>query len=115
MIFPRDPVREQLVSISKRFAMNPFPNTASSRKKNNAKTRNSSSRRQCPLQIVPSPINGIGLCQGNSSLMTDDLPSVSHFGKQEKIHFVHFRDVEESRRSSRTRFTVKGKAILWNV
>jgi mannonate dehydratase len=46
------------------------------------------------VDLVPSPMNGIGLCQGNFSLMTDDLPSViRHFGKQKKIHFVHFRDV----------------------
>lgn len=38
--------------------------------------------------------NGIALCQGNFTLMTDDLPSViRHFGEQDKIYFVHFRDV----------------------
>ncbi len=46
------------------------------------------------LDLVPSPVNGITLCQGNFALMTDDLPSViRHFGKQEKIFFVHLRDV----------------------
>ena len=46
------------------------------------------------LDMFPSPVNGIGLCQGNFTLMTDDLPSViRHFGKQKKIFFVHFRDV----------------------
>jgi mannonate dehydratase len=46
------------------------------------------------LDIVPSPMNGITLCQGNFTLMTDDLPGViRHFGKQNKIFFVHFRDV----------------------
>ena len=46
------------------------------------------------LDLVPSPMNGITLCQGNFTLMTDDLPSViRHFGKQNKIFFVHFRDV----------------------
>lgn len=46
------------------------------------------------LDLVPSPVNGIALCQGNFTLMTDDLPSViRYFGKQEKIFFVHFRDV----------------------
>jgi len=46
------------------------------------------------LDLVPSPVNGITLCQGNFTLMTDDLPSViRQFGKQEKIFFVHFRDV----------------------
>ncbi len=46
------------------------------------------------LDLVPSPVNGIALCQGNFTLMTDDLPSaIRHFGKQKKIFFVHFRDV----------------------
>jgi mannonate dehydratase len=46
------------------------------------------------LDLVPSPVNGITLCQGNFTLMTDDLPSViRRFGAQNKIFFVHFRDV----------------------
>jgi mannonate dehydratase len=46
------------------------------------------------LDLVPSPVNGITLCQGNFTLMTDDLPSViRHFGQQRKIFFLHFRDV----------------------
>ena len=46
------------------------------------------------LDLYPSPMNGIALCQGNFTLMTDDLPSViRHFGKQKKVFFVHFRDV----------------------
>lgn len=46
------------------------------------------------LDSVPSPMNGITLCQGNFTLMTDDLPDVIRkFGNQNKIFFVHFRDV----------------------
>jgi mannonate dehydratase len=46
------------------------------------------------LDLVPSPVNGIALCQGNFTLMTDDLPgAIRHFGSQNKIFFVHFRDV----------------------
>jgi mannonate dehydratase len=46
------------------------------------------------LDPVPSPMNGITLCQGNFTLITDDLPSViRHFGRQNKIFFIHFRDV----------------------
>ena len=46
------------------------------------------------IDLVPSPVNGIALCQGNFTLMTDDLPSaIRHFGEQKKIFFVHFRDV----------------------
>ncbi len=46
------------------------------------------------LELVPSPMNGIALCQGNFTLMTDDLPgAIRQFGFQKKIFFVHFRDV----------------------
>ena len=44
------------------------------------------------LDLAPSPMNGIALCQGNFTLMTDDLPEViRQFG--DKIFFVHMRDV----------------------
>ena len=47
------------------------------------------------LDLAPSPMNGITLCQGNFTLMTDDLPGVIRdFGRQGKIFFVHFRDVQ---------------------
>ena len=46
------------------------------------------------LDLVPSPVNGMTLCQGNFTLMTSDLPAVIRdFGRQGKIFFVHFRDV----------------------
>ena len=46
------------------------------------------------LDLVPSPVNGIALCQGNFTLMTDDLPgAIRYFGSQKKVFFVHFRDV----------------------
>jgi len=44
------------------------------------------------MDLADSPMNTIALCQGNFTLMTDDLPGVIRkFGK--KISFVHFRDV----------------------
>jgi mannonate dehydratase len=44
------------------------------------------------LDLSSSPMHGITLCQGNFTLMTDDLPSViRRFGP--RIFFVHFRDV----------------------
>ena len=44
------------------------------------------------LEIAPSPMNTITLCQGNFTLMTDDLPgAIRKFGM--KISFIHFRDV----------------------
>ena len=46
------------------------------------------------LDLLPSPMNGITLCQGNFTLMTGDLPgAIRHFGRQNKIFFIHFRDV----------------------
>jgi mannonate dehydratase len=46
------------------------------------------------LELVPGDANGVTLCQGNFTLMTDDLPAVIRlFGEQGKIFFVHFRDV----------------------
>ena len=46
------------------------------------------------IDMIPSPVSGIALCQGNFTLMTDDLPGViRHFGSLNKIFFVHFRDV----------------------
>jgi mannonate dehydratase len=47
------------------------------------------------LDLIPSPVNGITMCQGNFTLMTDDLPgAIRQFGQQGKIFFVHFRDVQ---------------------
>ena len=47
------------------------------------------------LDLYPSEMSGIALCQGNFTLMTDDLPgAIRKFGKQQKIFFVHFRDVQ---------------------
>lgn len=46
------------------------------------------------VDLVPSPVNGITFCQGNFTLMTDDVPAaIRRFGRQGKIFFVHFRDV----------------------
>ena len=44
------------------------------------------------VEMRPSPMNTITLCQGNFTLMTDDLPAaIRSFG--DHISFVHFRDV----------------------
>jgi mannonate dehydratase len=44
------------------------------------------------LELVPSPMNTITMCQGNFTLMSDDLPrEIRKFGN--KISFIHFRDV----------------------
>jgi len=45
------------------------------------------------LDMYDSPNHGLTFCQGNFSAMEADIPAaIQQFG--EKIHFVHFRDVE---------------------
>ena len=46
------------------------------------------------VDLVPSPVNGVTLCQGNFTLMTQDVPAaIRQFGRQGKLFFAHFRDV----------------------
>jgi mannonate dehydratase len=46
------------------------------------------------IDLHPSEANAITFCQGNFTLMTDDLPGlIRDFGGQGRIAFVHFRDV----------------------
>ncbi|MBC7737472.1 MAG: mannonate dehydratase [Candidatus Saccharibacteria bacterium] len=45
------------------------------------------------MDLADSPMNTITMCQGNFTLMTQDLPAeIRKFGP--KISFVHFRDVQ---------------------
>lgn len=47
------------------------------------------------LNVVDSEANSLCVCQGNYALMTDDVPgAIRHFGRDGKVAFVHFRDVE---------------------
>lgn len=65
------------------------------------------------LDLVPSPANGIGLCQGNFGMMTDDLPDViRYFGGQKKIHFVHFRDIRGTPRKFDEAFHDDGRTNM---
>ena len=65
------------------------------------------------IDMVPSPVNGIALCQGNFTLMTDDLPAaIRHFGKQGKIFFVHFRDVRGTAEKFVETFHDEGKTDM---
>jgi|ECHnycMinimDraft_1075156.scaffolds.fasta_scaffold02816_3 mannonate dehydratase len=66
------------------------------------------------LSLVRSPYNGITLCQGNFTLMTDDLPSViRHFGG--KVFFVHFRDVVGNKYQFTETMIGRGKTDLVEV
>ncbi|OMF38367.1 mannonate dehydratase [Paenibacillus sp. FSL H8-0548] len=49
---------------------------------------------QRAIDLVPSECNGITLCQGTLATAGEDIPSViRQFAKQDKLFFVHFRDV----------------------
>jgi mannonate dehydratase len=61
------------------------------------------------LKIVPSPVNGITFCQANFKLMGEDIKSlVKEFGGQDKIFFVHLRDVAGTRGHFRETFHDNG-------
>jgi mannonate dehydratase len=63
------------------------------------------------VEMVPSPMNTITLCQGNFTLMTDDLPSaIRGFGKA--ISFVHFRDVQGTPEAFRETWHDAGKTDM---
>lgn len=66
------------------------------------------------VDLIPSPVNGIALCQGNFTLMTDDLPEViRHFGRLGKIFFVHFRDVRGTKEKFVETFHDEGKTDMY--
>jgi mannonate dehydratase len=47
------------------------------------------------IDLVPSPVNGITMCQGTFSTMGADVPrEIQNFLDRGAIHFVHFRDVK---------------------
>jgi len=47
------------------------------------------------FERLPSAANAMTLCQGNFTLMTEDLPGeIRKFGNEDRIAFVHFRDVQ---------------------
>jgi mannonate dehydratase len=49
---------------------------------------------QQAVDLVPSEYNGLTFCQGNVTLMTNNVPeAIRRFGEQDKIFYVHFRDV----------------------
>jgi mannonate dehydratase len=46
------------------------------------------------LEMVKSDYNGITFCQGSFATMGADIPAaIRYFGRRQKIHFVHFRDI----------------------
>jgi mannonate dehydratase len=65
------------------------------------------------LRLNPSPANGITLCQGNFTLMTDDLPAViRELGSTGRVYFVHFRDVRGTAERFEETFIDEGKTDM---
>lgn len=65
------------------------------------------------IDMYDTEVNGITLCQGNFTLMTDDLPAViREFGKKGRINFVHFRDVRGDAKKFVETFHDEGKTDM---
>ena len=65
------------------------------------------------LSLNPSESNGITLCQGNFTLMTDNLPGViRELGSTGRVYFVHFRDVRGTPQKFVETFIDEGKTDM---
>lgn len=68
------------------------------------------------IGIYPSPSNGITMCQGNFSLMGEDIPTlVKEFGGKKLIHFVHFRNVRGSKMNFVETFHDEGQIDMYEA
>lgn len=66
--------------------------------------------------IYPSPNNGLTMCQGNFSLMGEDIPTlVKDFGKRNLIHFVHFRNVRGGKMNFWETFHDEGQIDMYEA
>jgi mannonate dehydratase len=66
--------------------------------------------------IYPSQNNGITMCQGNFSLMGEDIPTlVKYFGKRNLIHFVHFRNVRGGKMNFVETFHDEGQIDMYEA
>ncbi|WP_138751236.1 mannonate dehydratase [Paenibacillus sinopodophylli] len=73
----------------------------------------SASALQRAIDLVPSEYSGITLCQGTLATAGDDIPSViSQFAKQNKLFFVHFRDVQGTPEKFEETFHDDGKTNM---
>ncbi len=68
------------------------------------------------IDLVPSPNNGITLCQGTFATMGEDIPAViRYFGKLKKIFFVHFRDIRGDKWKFEETFHDEGKTDMYQA
>ena len=64
-------------------------------------------------ELVPSSSNGITYCQGNFAAMDADIPAtIRAFGRRDKIHFVHYRDIRGSAEKFEETFHDDGKTNM---
>ncbi|XEC96541.1 mannonate dehydratase [Paenibacillus tarimensis] len=71
---------------------------------------------QKAIDLVPSEYNGITLCQGTLATAGEDIPAVIRkFAKQDKIFFVHFRDVRGTPEKFEETFHDDGKTDMYEA
>ncbi|MBD2702172.1 mannonate dehydratase [Spirosoma sp. BT702] len=68
------------------------------------------------LALYPSPNNGITMCQGSFATMGEDIPTVvKYFGEQDKIFFVHFRDIRGNKLNFEETFYDDGQNDMYKA
>lgn len=68
------------------------------------------------MNIVPSPMNGITFCQANFKLMGEDIYALAEeWSRQNKIFFVHFRDVEGTKEKFHETFHDNGPTDMGKI
>lgn len=68
------------------------------------------------IDLVPSPNNGLTLCQGTFATMGEDIPSViKYFGERKKIFFVHFRDIRGDKNHFEETWHDEGKTDMYKA
>ena len=66
------------------------------------------------IDLVPSPNNGLTFCQGCFSEMGVDIPqTIHHFGKQGKIFFAHFRNLNGTAENFTEQFHDDGQQDMY--
>jgi mannonate dehydratase len=66
------------------------------------------------IDLVPSPHNGITMCQGTFATMGADIPAeIRRFAARDALHFVHFRDVRGTPERFVETFHDEGQTDMW--
>lgn len=66
------------------------------------------------LSLSDSPANGITFCQANFAAMNADVPAtIRQLGRDGRIHFVHFRDIEGDAEHMTETFHGQGKTDMY--